>query len=133
MALRHTRLGERKTPEWCLAPAGFLVGFVSAVAGSGGPLGAAVFLGLHLPPGAYVASEAVTAVLMHLAKSITYGRYAALGPDDLLRGLALGGSLVLGSWTGRKLIRRLPEKGFAVMVEILLAVSAVTLIGGGGG
>jgi uncharacterized protein len=132
VALRHTRLGKRKTPEWLLGPAGVAIGFISAVAGSAGPLGAAVFLGLHLPAGAYVASEAVTAVLMHLTKSITYGRYAALSGGDLLRGLALGSSLVVGSWTGRKLIHRLPEKEFALLVEILLAVSAVTLIGGGG-
>ena len=66
------------------------VGFLSAVAGSAGPLGAAVFLGLHLPAGAYVASEAVTAVLMHLTKSLVYGRYAALSGGDLLRGLRLG-------------------------------------------
>ena len=71
VALRHTRLGKRKMPEGLLAPAGAGVGFLSAVAGSAGPLGAAVFLSLHLPARAYVASEAVTAVLMHLAKSIS--------------------------------------------------------------
>jgi uncharacterized protein len=129
VAIRHTQLGRRKTPEWLLGPAGVVVGFVSAVAGSAGPLAAAVFLGLHLPAGAYVASEAVTAVLMHLTKSLVYGRYAALSGGDLLRGLALGSSLVLGSWTGRQLIRRLPEKGFALLVEVLLAVSAISLIG----
>lgn len=132
VALRHTSLGKRKVPEWCLAPAGAGVGFLSAIAGSAGPLGAAVFLSLHLPPQAYVSSEAVTAVLMHLTKSITYGRYAAITFTDFLKGLALGGSLVLGSWTGRKLIDRMPEKGFAVLVEILLVVSAATLIFGSG-
>jgi len=133
VALRHTSLGRRPFPEKLLAPAGVVVGFLSAFAGSAGPLGAAVFLGLHLPAGAYVASEAVTAVLMHLAKSITYGRYAALTAGDVLRGLALGGSLVLGSWTGRKLIDRMPEKGFGLLIEILLTVSAATLIWGSGG
>lgn len=132
VALRHTSLGRRPFPETLLGPAGVAVGFLSAVAGSAGPLGAAVFLGLHLPAGAYVASEAVTAVLMHLAKSITYGRYAALTAGDVLRGLALGGSLVLGSWTGRKLVHRMPEKGFALLVEALLVVSAMSLIIGGG-
>jgi uncharacterized protein len=47
-----------------------------------------------------------------------------------VQGLALGGSLVLGSWTGRKLIDRMSEKSFSVMVEILLAVSAIMLIVG---
>ena len=36
---------------------------------------------------AVVASEAVTAVLMHLTKSLAYGRYAVLSFGDFLRGL----------------------------------------------
>jgi uncharacterized membrane protein YfcA len=132
VALRHTALGKRQVPGWLLAPAGAGVGFLSAIAGSAGPLGATVFLSFKLPPRAYVASEAVTAVFMHSAKSITYGRYAALTLGDFLQGLALGGSLVLGSWTGRKLIDRLPERGFALLVEALLVVSAASLTIGKG-
>jgi uncharacterized protein len=128
VVLRHTTFGQRKLPDALLAPAGAGVGFLSSVAGSAGPLGAAVFLSLNLPPQAYVASEAVTAVLMHLTKSIIYGRYAALTLADFFQGLALGGSLVAGSWTGRKLIDRLPAKGFALLVEILLVASAGLLI-----
>jgi uncharacterized membrane protein YfcA len=128
VAIRHTSLGRRRVGERLLAPAGARVGLLSAVAGSAGPLGAVVFLGLGLPATAYVASEAVTAVLMHLAKSITYGRFAALTPVDLLRGLALGGSLALGSWTGRGLVSRLPDRGFSLLVETLLVVSAVALL-----
>jgi uncharacterized protein len=128
VAMRHMTFGKQKVSESILAPAGAAVGFVSAIAGSAGPLGAVAFLSMHLPPPVYVASEAVTAVLMHLTKTITYGRYAAITFGDFVQGLALGGSLVLGSWTGRKLIDRMSEKSFYVMVEILLAVSAIMLI-----
>ena len=130
VAMRHTATGRRKVPESLLAPAGAGVGLISGVAGSAGPLGAAVFLGLRLPPGAYVASEAVTAVLMHLTKSITYGRYAAMSRDDLLGGIALGGALAIGSWTGRRLIERMSVKGFDRVVEGLLVVSGLALIAG---
>lgn len=44
--------------------------FLSGLAGSVGPLGAAVFLSLGLPPVAYVASEASTATSMHIVKTI---------------------------------------------------------------
>ena len=44
-----------------------------------GPLGAAVFLSLKLPPQAYVASEAVSAVLIHLTKSLAYGAQVSIG------------------------------------------------------
>ena len=132
VVLRHTTLGRRKVPESFLAPTGAGVGFLSAVTGSAGPLGAAGFLGLQLPPQAYVASEAVTAVLMHLTKTLTYSRYAAMTSGDLLNGIALSVPLVFGSWTGRKLMDRMPEKGFALLVEVLLLVSAGSLIFGKG-
>lgn len=130
--LRHTRFGKRTISERLLAPAGSVVGLLSGIAGSAGPLGAAVFLSLKLPPQAYVASEAVTAVLMHVTKCVTYGRYAGLTARELLQGLVLGGSLVAGSWTGRKLIDRIPEKGFSLLVESLLVISAVLFLLGGG-
>jgi uncharacterized membrane protein YfcA len=130
VALRHTPLGRRRMPEKWLVPAGVVVGFLSAIAGSAGPLGAVVFLNLQLPAHAYVATEAVTAVLMHLTKIIVYGRYAAIDRAGRVGGLTLGGSMILGSWTGRKLIERLTEKRFSLLVEVLLIVAALSLIFG---
>lgn len=130
VVIRHTRLGRGTIAEGFLPPAGFAVGLLSALAGSAGPLGAAVFLGLRLPATAYVASEAASAVLIHLTKSLSYGRYAAMTLADVGRGLALGGAMVLGSWTGRKLIERLGEERFGRLVEALLLASAFSLVFG---
>jgi len=47
--------------------------------GSAGPLGAAAFLSLNLSPTSYVASEAVTAVVMHLTKVMIYQSSLDLG------------------------------------------------------
>ncbi len=126
--LRHTRLGKRKVSDALLPPAGTAVGFLSAIAGSAGPLGATVFLSLNLPPQAYVSSEAVTAVLIHLTKTATYGRYAAMTASDFVQGLALGGSLLAGSWTGRTLIAHMPARGFSALIEMAIVASAVALI-----
>jgi uncharacterized membrane protein YfcA len=128
VVLRHSKLGRRAiAPRW-LAPAGFVVGLLSSIVGSAGPLGALVFLGLRLPPHAYVASEAVTAVAMHLTKTLVYGRYALVGFDDLVRGIVLGSAMIVGSWTGRKLLDVLPEHAFEVMVEGLLVIAAIPLL-----
>jgi uncharacterized membrane protein YfcA len=130
VGIRRTARGRRRMPDTWLAPAGAVVGFLSGLAGSAGPLGAAVFLGLHLPPTAYVASEAVTAALMHLTKSLVYGRYSAMTPHDLLVGVALGGALALGSWTGRRLLEQVSEEGLSLFIEALLVISAFLLIAG---
>ena len=49
---------------------GAVTGGLSGLCGSGGPIGAAVFLSLNLPPVAYIASEAATATAMHLLKIV---------------------------------------------------------------
>ena len=76
------------------------------------------------------ATEAVTAVAMHLTKTAVYGKYALLSPQSLLVGLLLGGAMWLGSWTGKRLIERLDEKRFALLVEGLLVVSGLLLFFG---
>lgn len=107
---------------------GALTGFLSGLAGSAGSLGAFFFLGLGLPATAYVASEAVTALAMHITKSLIYQRYALIGWQELGYGLLLGVGMVAGSWTGKKLIERLSRAKFLILVEILLIISALQLI-----
>ena len=63
--------------------------------GSAGPLGAAFFLTLGLRPPAYVASEAVTAVFMHLTKTAVFGRYTAIDTKALVVGMGISCD---GSW-----------------------------------
>lgn len=132
LVLRHTRFGKRPLADVLLAPVGALVGLVSAVVGSAGPLAAAAFLGLRLPMGAYVASEAVTACIMHVTKSVVYGRCALLDWNGVLLGLLLGAAMVAGSWTGRKLIERHAERWLVLSVEVLLGLTAVLMLAGVG-
>jgi uncharacterized membrane protein YfcA len=121
-------VGRRPFPGGWLPVAGAIVGFLSAVVGSAGPLGAAVFLSLQLPKVAYVASEAVTASLMHATKTVVYGRYSAITLGGALLGLALGSAMVLGSWTGRRLIDRMPDRWFSLFIEGMLVIAALLLV-----
>jgi len=127
--MRHTPFNRALMPGW-LVPVGAMVGFLSSVLGSAGPVGAAAFLSLNLTPMAYVASEAVTAVFMHLTKTIVYGRYNLLMEPDLLLGVILGLAMVAGSWTGKKLIQRLSGRSFLWFAEALLVIAAVSLFYG---
>jgi len=107
---------------------GGLTGFLSGLAGSAGPLGAAFFLGLNLTATAYIASEAFTALTMHLTKTIVYGKYSLIGLTELYYGLFVGVAMIIGSFTGKKIIERLPKHIFLIIVEILLIVSGIQMI-----
>jgi uncharacterized membrane protein YfcA len=127
VVIRHTKIN-RTIPSIWLMPVGALVGFLSAVIGSAGPIGATAFLSLNLAPTAYVASEAVTAALMHLTKTAIYGQYNLLGRDDVFTGIIIGLAMVAGSWTARKFLKQLSAAWFSRLVEVLLVVAALSLM-----
>lgn len=116
------------TSEKGMLIGGGVTGFISGIAGSAGPLGAAFFLGLGLTPTAYIASEALTAFFMHVVKITMYNRLAFLGQQELVIGLFVGVAMIIGSWLGKMIIVRLPQKTFILIVEALLVISGIQLI-----
>lgn len=116
-----------------LLAGGALTGGLSGLCGSGGPIGAAVFLSLDLPPVAYIASEAATATAMHILKIAVYSKLAAVDRQALLVGLAMGGCMVLGTYAARHFIRNMEKGRFRRYVAVLLcAVGIYMLLTGGG-
>jgi uncharacterized membrane protein YfcA len=111
-----------------LAIGGGVVGFLSGLVGSAGPLGAAIVLSANLAPAAYVATEAVTAIGMHLTKMVVYQRQLALGPSFWPLALAMGGAMFAGTWTAKRIIDRLPKQVFEKMVSALLILIALHMI-----
>lgn len=125
---RRTKIKKIELGEKGMFLGGGLTGFLSGVAGSAGPLGAAFFLGLNLSATAYTASEAFTALALHLTKTIVYSRFLLIGQKELYYGLFIGVAMILGSWAGKKLIEKLPKEKFILLVEILLIFSGIQLI-----
>lgn len=128
VVLRHNGVLRLKPGAGLLAIGGAAVGFLSGLVGSAGPLGAAVFLSLGLPPTAYIASEAVTAVAMHAVKIGVYRQALVFAPGFWLLAAALSAAMVGGTWVARRMIERLSEKAFERGVIILLAVVAMQMI-----
>ena len=101
---------------------GAATGLLSGLAGSGGPIGAAVFMTLGLPPVAYVASEAATASAMHILKTVIYSKLVGLDATALFTGLAMGGAMVAGTFVANRFIRGMEKGKFRKYVAVLLVV-----------
>ncbi|MGE5390206.1 MAG: sulfite exporter TauE/SafE family protein [Deltaproteobacteria bacterium] len=109
---------------------GAVFGWLSAVVGTVGPLVAPFFLDYGLAGSAYIASEAMTAVVMHITKGIVYSRYALLGWDTLIVGLSMGLVMVFGSYAGKKIVDRLPRVWFIRIVEAMVLLAGIGFAGG---
>ena len=127
-ALKYFRILDFKPSTRLLIAGGGMTGLLSGLVGSAGPLGAAVFLSLGLPPVAYVASEASTALAMHAVKTVVYGKMLSLDRDFWLLGGWLGIAMIAGTWVANRYIKRASPAGFERYVLVLLAIVATYLI-----
>jgi len=104
------------------------VGFLSGLVGSAGPLGAAIFLSLGLPPVAYVASEATTALAMHGVKTAVYQHYISLDREVWFLAALMGVAMILGTWSAKRVIERMSVETFQRFVAALLVAFATYIL-----
>jgi hypothetical protein len=128
VALKYLGVLRAKPGSLTLILGGSVVGFLSGLVGSAGPLGAALFLSLGLPPVAYIASEATTAIAMHGLKTIIYQQYITLDRGFWFLAALMGVAMVLGTWSAKRYIERMPREKFQHFVAILLVAIAVYMV-----
>jgi uncharacterized protein len=110
------------------AAVGAASGLGSALLGSVGPLTAPFFLAYGLTRAAYIATEAASALTMHLAKVAAYGSGDLLSGKVLVYGLVLTPATLAGAWTGKKLLARVSDRLFVRLVEVGLVVSGLLFL-----
>ena len=126
VAYRH--LGKERSlrlPLRGFAVIGAVFSFLSALLGSVGPLMAPFFLAYGLVKGAYIGTEAFATVVMHVTKLVAYGGMSVLTLDGVIAGLALGPIMIFGSFVGKKILDRLPERLFVLIIEVTLIVAGL--------
>jgi uncharacterized membrane protein YfcA len=126
---RRLRPGPPKRPPLrSFAVIGAVASFLSALLGSVGPLMAPFFLAYGLVKGAYIGTEALATVVMHVTKLMAYRQAAVLDTPILLVGLGLGPIMVAGSWVGKRIVDRLPERVFVVIIGMTLVVAGLLFL-----
>ena len=99
--------------------------FLSALLGTAGPVAAPFFLSYGLVKGAYIGTEALTAVVTHLTKLVAYRRADVLSDSSIAVGLLLGVVMIAGSFVGTRIVNRLPERLFVRLVEVVLVLTGL--------
>jgi uncharacterized protein len=121
---RQPRRPRHRTFIWI----GAASGLGSALLGSVGPLTAPFFLAAGLTRTAYIGSEAASALALHLSKIAGYGAGDLLTGDVLLYGAALTPAVVAGAWVGRRIVGRISDRVFVVLVEVGLITAGLLFI-----
>lgn len=125
---RHLRPKPKSFPVASFAGIGAGASFLSALLGSVGPIMAPFFLAYGLVKGAYIGTEALSTVVMHIVKLVAYRQTAVLTLSGALIGLGLGPVMILGSFLGKRILNRLPEKVFVAIIEGVLIVAGLLFL-----
>ena len=114
---------------WQLALAGAVVGYITGIVVSTGPINAPFFLAFGLVKGAYLATEALGSLAVYISKTIVFRSFGALPFDIISKGLFIGSSLMVGSFVAKRLVLQLKAEQFSMLIEGLLLVSGLTMLG----
>lgn len=126
---RHTSWGKRATMTLGrFVPLGAVAGLASAILGTVGPFAAPFFLAYGLLKGAYIGTEAMATVVMHLTKLSVYGGYALLDPPSVLTGATIGVVMLVGSYAGKRILELVPERVFPYLIEAVMLVAGTLFI-----
>ena len=104
---------------------GGIVGFLTGLVLSTGPLSVPIFTAYGLSGGAFIATEAASALLLYVSKVITFGFQGAISLHVALIGLFVGGGIFLGTFSSKVLVRRLTATNFSFLVDSILLISGV--------
>ena len=106
------------------APLGVLTGLVVST----GPLTVPLFTFYGLERGAFLGTEAAGSIGMYAAKVATFQALGALPLEVLVQGLAVGATLMAGSFAGRFVVLRISPGAYRSLVDGLMLCSGLSLL-----
>jgi len=111
-----------------LAVVGAVIGFLTGIVASTGPINTPFFPAYGLVKGAFLSTEAMGSLGIYVTKAIVFNRYGALPWPVLAKGLIVGTSVTAGSFFARRFVLRLDPAQFRLLMDGLLFVAGVTMI-----
>ena len=117
-----------KLTRWHLAAVGAVIGFVTGIVVSTGPVNAPFFLAYGLVKGAYLSTEALGSLAVYVAKALAFRSLGALPWEAVAKGLIIGCTLVAGSFLAKRMVVRLDAQRFRVLMDGLLLVAGLTML-----
>jgi hypothetical protein len=113
---------------WHLAIGGAVIGYLTGIVVSTGPLSVPLFLFYGLTKGAFLATEAASSLGIYISKSVTFQRFGALTPDIALKGLIAGTSLMSGAFIAKRFVLHLDANLFRLVMDGLLLVAGFSML-----
>src|SRR6202140_660803 len=117
-----------KLSLWHLAIGGAVIGYLTGIVVSTGPLSVPLFLFYGLTKGAFLATEAASSLAVYFSKSVTFQRFGALTSDVALKGLIAGASLMSGAFIAKRFVLRLEPEVFRLAMDAIMLAAGLSML-----
>ena len=117
-----------KLQLWHLAIVGGVIGYVTGIVVSTGPINTPFFLAYGLTKGAYLATEAAGSLAVYLSKAVVFRSFGALPWDAIGQGLIIGSSLMAGSFLAKHFVLKMEAERFRLLMDGLLLLAGLTML-----
>ena len=119
---------ELKARLWHLAVGGALIGYLTGIVVSTGPLSVPLFLFYGLTKGAFLATEAASSLGLYVSKSVTFERFGALTSDVAFKGLITGSSLMFGAFAAKRFVLHLKPDVFRLVMDAIMLAAGLSML-----
>jgi uncharacterized membrane protein YfcA len=113
---------------WHLAIGGAVIGYLTGIVVSTGPLSVPLFLFYGLTRGAFIATEAASSLGLYLSKSVTFQHFGALTPEVALKGLIAGASLMFGAFIAKRFVLKLEPDAFRLIMDGIMIIAGLSML-----
>ncbi|MBN8959698.1 MAG: sulfite exporter TauE/SafE family protein [Rhizobiales bacterium] len=117
-----------KITLWHLALGGAVIGYLTGIVVSTGPLSVPLFLFYGLTKGAFLATEAASSLGLYLSKSVTFERFGALDTAVFLKGLIAGSSLMFGAFIAKRFVLKLDPNVFRLVMDGIMLFAGLSML-----
>jgi uncharacterized membrane protein YfcA len=117
-----------KLSLWHLAIGGAVIGYLTGIVVSTGPLSVPLILFYGLTKGAFLATEAASSLGLYFSKSVTFERFGALTPDIALKGLVAGASLMSGAFIAKLFVLHLKPDVFRLVMDAIMLAAGLSML-----
>ena len=119
---------EYKLSLWHVALGGAVIGYLTGIVVSTGPLSVPLFLFYGLSKGAFLATEAASSLGLYVSKSVTFQRFGALTPDIALKGLIAGSSLMFGAFIAKRFVLKFDADTFRLVMDGIMLMAGLAML-----
>lgn len=117
-----------KMKLWHMSVAAAVIGFLTGIVVSTGPINVPFFLAYGLVKGAFIGTEAMSSLSLFVSKALVFRSFGYLPASTFGQGLIVGSSMMAGSYVAKGFLLRLDAAKFRHLMDALLLFSGLTML-----